>query len=120
MKLQSKALSDGSYKNETILNKQIVIRREHQDETVLVGINADGSGFNINVNYHGPATDLLTGESRELNGCIELSPYGVKLYRLGPPTEPGTKPPPPRPRRSLSACPPPKRGRSPGPYPSQR
>ena len=82
IKLQSKALSEGSYKNETILNKQIVIRREAQDETVFAAINADQSGFNINVNYHGPATDLFTGESRELNGCIELEPYGVKLYRL--------------------------------------
>ncbi len=87
IKLQSKALSEGSYKNETILNKQIAIRRECGDETVLAAINADGSGFNINVDYHGPATDLMTGESRELNGCIELLPYGVKIYRLGPPKE---------------------------------
>lgn len=95
IKLQSKALSEGSYKNETILNKQIVIRREAQDETVFAAINADQSGFNINVNYHGPATDLFTGESRELNGCIELEPYGVKLYRLGPPRA-GDKAPAPK------------------------
>ena len=37
--------------------------------------------------FRSPATDLMTGESRELNGCIELLPYGVKIYRLGPPKE---------------------------------
>ncbi len=84
IKLQSKALSQGDYKNETLLNKQIVIRRECPEETVFVAINAEQSGFNINVNYHGPAVDLFTGEARELNGCIELPPYGVKIYRLGP------------------------------------
>ncbi len=84
IKLHSKALSEGGYKNETLLNKQIVIRRECQEETVLVGVNTDGSGFNINVNYHGPAVDLYTGQETSLNGCMELPPYGVKLYRLGP------------------------------------
>ena len=84
IKLHSKALSQGDYKNETLLNKQIVIRRECPEETVFVAINADQSGFNINVDYHGPAVDLFTGEARELNGCIELPPYGVRIYRLGP------------------------------------
>ncbi len=116
VKLQSKALSEGSYKNETILNKQIVIRREHQDETVLVGINADGSGFNINVNYHGPATDLLTGESRELNGCIELSPYGVKIYRLGPPRA-GDKAPAPKAETVTVSVPAPEKRPEPRPVP---
>ncbi len=91
IKLHSKALSEGSYKNETLLNKQIVIRRECQEETVLVGVNTDGSGFNINVNYHGPAVDLYTGQETSLNGCMELPPYGVKLYRLGP-SRPEDKP----------------------------
>jgi hypothetical protein len=116
VKLQSKALSEGSYKNETILNKQIVIRREHQDETVLVGINADGSGFNINVNYHGPATDLMTGESRELNGCIELSPYGVKIYRLGPPRA-GDKAPAPKAETVTVSVPAPEKRPEPRPVP---
>ena len=73
----------GDFKNETLLNKQWVMRRSCPEETVLVAVNAEGSGFNINCSYHGPATELLSGERRELNGCIELEPYGVKIYRLG-------------------------------------
>ncbi len=84
VKLHSKALSEGGYKNETLLNKQIVIRRECQEETVLVAINADGGGFHIQCNYNGPATELLSGKGEELHGGIDLPPYGVKIYRLGP------------------------------------
>ncbi len=87
IKLNSKALSEGGYKNETLLNKQIVMRRECQEETVLAAINADGAGFDINCNYYGPAVDLFTGEAVHVNGSISLPPYGVKIYRLGPPRE---------------------------------
>ncbi len=83
VKAESPALCYGDFKNETLLNKQWVMRRSCPEETVLVAVNAEGSGFNINCNYHGPATELLSGERRELNGCIELEPYGVKIYRLG-------------------------------------
>ena len=83
VKAESPALCYGDFKNETLLNKQWVMRRSCAEETVLVAVNAEGSGFNVNVNYHGPATELLTGEKRDLNGCIELEPYGVKIYRLG-------------------------------------
>ncbi len=84
IKRRSHALSYGDYKNETLLNKQIVIRRESKEETVLVAINADGAAFTIGCNYSGPATDLYTGKPAELQGSIQLPPYGVKLYRLGP------------------------------------
>ena len=83
VKAESPALCYGDFKNETLLNKQWVIRRACQEETVLVAVNAEGSGFNVNCGHHGPAVELLSGEKRDLNGCIELPPYGVKIYRLG-------------------------------------
>ena len=33
--------------------------------------------------YHGPATELLTGEKTDLSGTVSLPGYGVKLYKMG-------------------------------------
>mgnify|MGYP001056520304 CR=1 FL=1 len=87
IKLHSKALAEGSYKNETLLNKQIVIRREAEGETVVAAINADGADFTVGCGCSGPAVDLFTGEAVELHGSIFLPPYGVKIYRLGAPRD---------------------------------
>ncbi len=82
-KRESKALCYGDFKNETLLNKQWVMRRSCPEETVLLAVNAEGAEFTIGCQHHGPATELLTGEQTELQGSITLPPYGVKLFRLG-------------------------------------
>lgn len=82
-KRESRALCYGDFKNETLLNKQWVMRRSCEGETVLLAVNAEGAEFTVGCNHHGAATELLTGEQTELQGSITLPPYGVKLYRLG-------------------------------------
>ncbi len=82
-KRESRALCYGDFKNETLLNKQWVMRRSCEGETVLLAVNAEGAEFTIGCAHHGAATELLTGEQTELQGSITLPPYGVKLYRLG-------------------------------------
>ncbi len=82
-KAASRALCYGDFGNETLLNKQWVMRRSCEGETVLLAVNAEGADFTINCSYSGPAEELLSGEKTELSGSIQLPPYGVKLYRLG-------------------------------------
>ena len=43
VKAESPALCYGDFKNETLLNKQWVMRRSCQEETVLVAVNAVSS-----------------------------------------------------------------------------
>ena len=82
VKRESKALCYGAFQNETLLNKQWVMRRECPEETILMAVNAEGAGFAVNCNHHGPATELLSGEEVNLDGRIELPPYGVKIFKL--------------------------------------
>ena len=83
VKGESSALCYGDFKNETLLNKQWVMRRSCSEETVLVAVNAENADFTINCGYHGLATELLTGEKTDVQGSISLPPYGVKIFRLG-------------------------------------
>ncbi len=82
-KRESKALCYGDFKNETLLNKQWVMSRSCDGETVLMAVNAENAEFTVGCQHHGPATELLSGEQVELQGSITLPPYGVKLFRLG-------------------------------------
>lgn len=82
VKQESPALCYGDFQNETLLNKQWVMRRSCPEETVLMAVNAEGANFNIGCRHHGKATELLTGEEVQLQGTISLKPYDVKIYRL--------------------------------------
>lgn len=82
IKRNSPALCHGSFKNEQLLNKQWVMRRECPEETVLAAVNAAGEPFTIPCGHHGPALDLLAGETVELPGVIDLPPYGARLLKL--------------------------------------
>ncbi len=81
-KKESRALCFGDFKNETLLNKQWVMRRSCPEETVLMAVNAEGTEFTVNCSHHGPALDLLTGEQTELQGSIRLPPYGAAVLKL--------------------------------------
>ena len=82
VKRESKALCYGDFKNETLLNKQWVMRRECPEETVLVAVNAEGAECTLSCGCRGKAVELLTGEEIELSGSIQLPPYGVKIIKL--------------------------------------
>ncbi len=81
-KAKSSALCEGDFKNVTLLNKQWVMGRSCDGETVLLAVNAEGVPFTVDCRYSGPAEDLLTGETVELSGSIELEPYGVRVVRF--------------------------------------
>ena len=82
IKAGSKALQYGDFANETLLNRQWVMRRCCDGETVYMAVNAEGSPFTLHGNYHGRAVELLTGEETELHGEIELPGYGVKIFKM--------------------------------------
>ncbi len=83
IKTASPALCHGDFKNETLQNKNWIMSRSCGEETVLLAVNAEGAACTISCNYHGPATELLAGETEHLEGGISLPPYGVKLYQIG-------------------------------------
>lgn len=82
IKAGSKALCRGDFHNECLRNKQWVLRRICDGETVYVAVNAEAAPCTLDCGHHGPAVELLTGESHELHGQIQLEGYGVKIYRI--------------------------------------
>lgn len=77
-KSQSKALSCGNFKNETIKNKQWVFTRETDDEKVLVAVNAEDAPAEIECKFSGKAENLLTGKKEEINLKIKLEAFEAK------------------------------------------
>lgn len=82
IKRESAALCHGDFKNETLMNKQWVMRRSCPEETVLVAVNADKEAFTIGCQHHGKAVELLSGETVDVQGQIPLQPYEVKFLKL--------------------------------------
>lgn len=78
----SKALCYGTYTNVTIMNQQLVFKRHHEDEVVLVAVNIVDTPFTAHHGeYNGTYTDLITGESVTLNGSIDLAPYSIMYLK---------------------------------------
>ena len=57
--------------------------RQCSAQTVIVAVNAEENPCQMECSYHGPATEMLTGESANLSGTVELPGYGVKIYKMG-------------------------------------
>ncbi len=83
IKTESKALRDGDFKNLTLRNKQWIFVRQCPAQTVIVAVNAEENPCQMECAYHGPTTELLTGEKTSLNGTVELKGYEVKIYKMG-------------------------------------
>ncbi len=79
---ESKALLYGDYSHPVLTNKQCVIRRCCDGETVLVAINAEDQPFFGGMNVHCQAENLLTGETVSLEGGISMPPYSAQYLRL--------------------------------------
>lgn len=76
----SDALCNGGYHNVVITNHQLIFERKSDSERMLVAVNASDSPFTANNGeLSGKMTDLLSGETFELNGQITLPPYSI-LY----------------------------------------
>lgn len=79
---QSDALCNGSYHNVVIMNHQLVFKRTSDSETVFVAINASGEAYTArNGELTGTYENLLTGETVDLNGGLEMPPYSVSYLR---------------------------------------
>ena len=77
----SKALTYGSFKNETVTNKQWIMRRECEGETIFAAVNADSENAKIHLNFNGTATELITEKQEKIENEIELKAYEVKFLR---------------------------------------
>lgn len=78
----SKALCYGSYSNVCIQNQQLLFKRECDGETVLVAVNIVDTPYTF---YHGELNgsyeNLITNETLNLGGTLELAPYSVMYLK---------------------------------------
>lgn len=82
-KTQSPALRYGSFKNVSLTNQQCVFERQAEGERVLVAVNMSDSGFDAcHDSYRGPAVNLLTGETAQLEGKLYLPPLSAAYWSL--------------------------------------
>lgn len=80
---ESPALRDGSYQNVCLQNKQIVFARQTENQRVLVAVNADSAPYTAWCDLGGSrGTDLLTGQTRDFGGRLELPPYSTAYWRI--------------------------------------
>ncbi|MGN0405519.1 MAG: alpha-amylase family glycosyl hydrolase [Bariatricus sp.] len=78
----SDALCNGTYRNVVLTNHQLVFERKTDSERMLVAINASDTPYTAqNGELGGTMTDLLTGETIEMNGHLEMPPYSVKYLK---------------------------------------
>lgn len=75
---QSPSIRYGSYKNIVITNKQLVFERKYNGERILVAVNADAERYTAHFDAGcGRAIDLISGESVDFGGGLELDAYRV-------------------------------------------
>ena len=66
----------------TIQNKNLLFARECDGEAVYVAVNAENAPCSIDARGSFSALDLLTGEQVQVDGRVELPPYGAKILKL--------------------------------------
>ncbi len=75
-KKESKALQYGDMKQLVLQNKHCIIEREFEDDRVMIAVNADENPVRIDCNFRaGRARDLITGETIDFGGGLELPGY---------------------------------------------
>lgn len=78
----SKALCYGSYSNVSIMNQQLVFKRHHEEEEVLVAVNIVDSPYTFHHgDYQGSWVDMITDEVVELHGSLDLPAYSVMYLK---------------------------------------
>lgn len=80
---KSKALQEGTYRNVTITNKQLVYERCFGEERVVVAMNLENQEFEMDLKTGTcSAIDLITGKEVVLNGQEKLSPFAFCIYQI--------------------------------------
>ena len=76
------ALYNGGYANLLVRDKQLIFERSCDVERVIVAINADSNTFHADFNARsGLGTDLVTGETVDFGGGMDLPPYSAAYWK---------------------------------------
>ena len=76
------ALYKGGYANLLVRDKQLIFERSCEEERVIVAINADSNTFHADFNARsGQGTDLVTDETVDFGGGMDLPPYSVAYWK---------------------------------------
>ena len=76
------ALYNGGYANLLVRDKQLIFERSCDEERVIVAINADSNTFHADFNARsGLGTDLVTGETVDFGGGMDLPPYSAAYWK---------------------------------------
>ena len=83
IRLESDAIKNGSYRNVTITNKQLVYERATDKEKVLVAMNLEDKPFEIDLKTGEiDAVDLVTNEKVKLTGKYEIPAYDFSIFQV--------------------------------------
>ena len=78
----STALNYGDFSTILLTNKQCVIKRCVDTETVLVCINADENNYYANFNVSANYIDLLTNKELRVENGFEMKAYSSYILKL--------------------------------------
>ncbi len=79
----SKALTYGSYRSVFLTNKQCIIERKYEQETIWIAVNADGESYCVHPQQSvNEATDLLTDQKVDAKEGILIPEYGLMMLQL--------------------------------------
>lgn len=82
IKKNSTALNYGDFSTILLTNKQCVIKRCVDTETVLVCINADENNFYANFNVSANCIDLLTNKELRVENGFDMKAYSSYILKL--------------------------------------
>ena len=79
----SKALTEGAYRSVFLTNKQCIIERKYEQETIWIAVNADGESYCVHPQQpFNEAIDLLTDQKVDGKEGILLPEYGLMILQL--------------------------------------
>lgn len=77
-----KALAYGSFRSAFLTNKQCVMERWFEEDRILVCINSEENDFDAYFDMKGNKfTDLITGETIEVNGPLHMKGYSMMFLK---------------------------------------
>ena len=80
---ESDALCNGGYRNVVLTNHQLVFERRSDNERILVAINAGDCDFTAgNGELNGDYTELITGETGNLSGSLNMPAYSIQYLKM--------------------------------------
>ena len=77
-KQESEALNYGDFRSLVLTNRQCIFERSCGEKRVMVAVNADSAPFVGHFDARaGRAHDLITGESVDFGGGLDMPPFSV-------------------------------------------